>query len=107
MDANELRITKYALKEGSIESAISFRLQMLNIQTGKRRDEACRLADAYWRAVMEPASAKQMVKEAEKNIRLRKIIEAEADEAQRLENEIRQAENSASDPAAGAKTSAD
>ena len=78
MDANELKITKYALKEGTIEQAISFRLQMLNIQTGKRRDEACRLAEAYWRAVMEPASAKQMVKDAEKNIRAQKVTEAEA-----------------------------
>lgn len=78
MDANELKVTKYALKEGTIESAISFRLQMLNIQTGKRRDEACRLADAYWRAVMEPASAKQMVKAAEKNLRAQKVTEAEA-----------------------------
>ena len=62
MDQTEYDLVKYALDEGTPENAILMRLTMLNNRIGAQRDEACRLANAYWQAVFSPEDAKSGMK---------------------------------------------
>ena len=90
MDANQYQLVKHALAEGTYEDAIVMRLTMLNSTTGKRRDEACRLAEAYWQAVFDPKSAKASLKAYDDEKKAQRAAEKAAKEL---------AENSASEEA--------